>query len=54
MMDGKTPPKEKVTAADFATGMGLYFYEWVSYHYVSGDPPTQYREYNDLKIIEVK
>jgi hypothetical protein len=52
-MDRKTPPSEKVTVDDFASGMGLYFYEWVSYDYISSDPPEEYGEYTDLKITEV-
>ena len=53
-MDKNTPPKERVTAWDFANGMGLYFYEWVSYSYISPEPPTVYGEYKDLKITEVR
>ena len=52
-MNKKTPPSEKVTVDDFASGMGLYFYEWVSYDYISSDPPEEYGEYKDLKITEV-
>ena len=52
-MDTKTPPMEKVTASDFASGMGLYFVEWVSYNYICDDPPTEYGEYTDLEITKV-
>jgi hypothetical protein len=52
-MDKKTPPLERVTVSDFTTGMGLYFYEWVSYDYISNDPPTSYGEYTDLQITKV-
>jgi len=53
-MNNKTPPMERITANDFASGIGLYFYDWVSYNYISFDPPTSYGEYSKLKIINVK
>jgi len=52
-MDNNTPLDEWALASDFAVGMGLYFYDWVSYSYVSSGPFTSYGEYDNLELTEV-
>ena len=55
-INDKSLPEEVISADDFADGMGLYFYEWIAYNYISRNfnAFTTYGEYENLKIIEVK
>jgi len=43
----------KNNANDFASSMGLYFYEWLSYEYICHDPAL-HEEYEGYKIIKIK
>jgi len=52
-MNKNTSPEDCIYATDFADGMGLYFYEWISYSYICEYSPISYREYNELELLRV-